>query len=145
MTRVPSLLMATVSDRLIKARSCESPDAGAAAPSEGNITVNELSTCVECIVRKRNSWISKLDLLLLLQRCFTTPMALTCTMSAITSPRSSQTPLVTIRSITPAFPRVVRLKTDWTDDWERCLSRPITPCFNLRSVSGESRDSEDSS
>lgn len=55
MTRVPSLLMATVSERLIKARSCESPDTGAVALSEGNMTANELSTCVEYIVRKGKS------------------------------------------------------------------------------------------
>lgn len=111
MTRVPSLLIATVSDRLTKARSCESPVAGAVAPSEGNMTANELSTWVECIIRKKN-WVSKPDLLLLLQRCFTTPMALTCTMSAMTSPRSSHTPLATIRSIVPALLSAVRLRTD---------------------------------
>lgn len=44
MTRVPSLLIATVSDRLTRARSCESPVAVVVASSEGNMTANELST-----------------------------------------------------------------------------------------------------
>lgn len=55
MMRVPSLLIATVSDRLIKARSCESPVTAAVVLSEGNTTANELSTWVECIVIKRMS------------------------------------------------------------------------------------------
>lgn len=76
--------------------------------------------------------------------CLATPIAFNWITSAIASRLSSHTPLAAIRPIISTCAREVGITGESLENCARCFSNPMMPCFNLMSVDGEKKRSEES-
>ena len=76
--------------------------------------------------------------------CLATPIAFNWITSAIASLLSSHTPLVAIRPMTSTCASEEGTTEVSLENCAMCLSSPMMPCFNLMSVDGERKRSEES-
>ena len=74
-----------------------------------------------------------------LHRCLTTPIAFSCTITAMLSAPSSQIPLSLILWTIATSANAFGTTGDRLADCATCFNTPSTPCFNLTSVSGEKK------